>query len=106
MKNWFTKNASKIAKGCTIAALALVICCALSVMNDWNLIHQQIGAVMQTAGPLELEAMGSIFMTIAAAKCPMFLIPAAACGVTAIVMQGIKMMLAPKAAAKAELAKA
>ena len=102
MKNWITNNAPKTAKACTIAALALVICCALSVMNDWNLFHQQVGTVMQHAGALELQGLSNVFMTIAAAKCPMYLIPAAACGMGAIVLAGIKKIWAPKAAVKAE----
>ena len=104
-KQW-TQNKSKTAKGCTVLCLALVIACALSVMNDWNHYLQQMGAVMNAAGPHDLQSISSAFISIAAAKCPMFLIPAAACGDTAIAMQGMKAFGTPKAAAKAAPAKA
>ena len=101
MKKTLTQNAGKTAKACTILCLVLVICYGLAVMNDFNLFHQQIGAVMSTAAAAELHSFSHVFMSIAAAKCLMFLVPAGACGLTAVILK-LASRFMPAAAVQAE----
>ena len=93
MKKWLIQNSSKIAKVCTIIGLVLIICYVAVIMNDWNIYRMHLGTTFATAGPAELKHLSDAFMIFASERFPMFLIPAAACGITAVIMQFV-----PKAA--------
>ena len=97
MKNWLAQNSSRTAKILTILCLAFVICYIVVIMNDINLYHQQLGAVLSASDPGELQAMSSAFVSIAAYRCPMILAPAAGFGAAALLMHGIKTLMAKPA---------